>query len=120
MPISENALEHTVRPCWFNNRLFVIWAEVELQDEDAFADGSRADTVKVHPRFRLYASYKKYDDSWSTPRVYIENYCQTPALLPYRDWYLRRFGLAAMWPACFIRRRTTFSEINTRRLFNSA
>ncbi|WP_238344729.1 neuraminidase-like domain-containing protein [Pseudomonas sp. SWRI81] len=78
VPISEKALEHTVRPCWFNNRLFVIWAEVELQDEEATADETRADpSVKVNPRFRLYASYKKYDDSWSTPRVYIESYCKT-------------------------------------------
>jgi hypothetical protein len=81
VPISEKALEHTIRPCWFNNRLFVIWAEVELQDMDAIKDETRADTVNLYPRFRLYASYKKYDDSWSTPRVYIENYCQTPALV---------------------------------------
>ncbi|QXI17672.1 Tc toxin subunit A-related protein [Pseudomonas hamedanensis] len=82
VPISEKALEHTVRPCWFNNRLFVIWAEVELQDADATADEMPADpSVKVNPRFRLYASYKKYDDSWSTPRVHIERYCQTPELV---------------------------------------
>lgn len=82
VPISEKALEHTIRPCWFNNRLFVVWAEVEYQDPDAIAPEGRADTtVNVRPRFRLYASYKKYDDSWSTPRVYIENYCQTPALI---------------------------------------
>jgi hypothetical protein len=80
VPISEKALEHTVRPCWFNNRLFVIWAEVELQDPDAMTDEGRADTVKMKPRFRLYASYKKYDDSWSMPRVYIENYGQTMML----------------------------------------
>ncbi|WP_131108170.1 neuraminidase-like domain-containing protein [Pseudomonas sp. Sample_10] len=84
VPISEKALEHTIRPCWFNNRLFVTWAEVEYQDSDAIAPTpeNKADlSVKVHPRFRLYASYKKYDDSWSTPRVYIESYCQTPALV---------------------------------------
>jgi len=84
VPISEKALEHTIRPCWFNNRLFVIWAEVEIQDADAMApptDGKADITVKVFPRFRLCASYKKYDDSWSVPRVYLENYCQTPALV---------------------------------------
>ncbi|MBX9405807.1 efflux RND transporter periplasmic adaptor subunit [Pseudomonas baetica] len=84
VPISEKALEHTIRPCWFNNRLFVIWAELELQDADAMQspEEGRAETsVKVNPRFRLYASYKKYDDRWSTPRVYIESYCQTPALV---------------------------------------
>lgn len=84
VPISEKALEHTIRPCWFNNRLFVIWAEVEFQDSDAIAppsEGKADTTIKVYPRFRLYASYKKYDDSWSTPRVYIDSYCQTPALI---------------------------------------
>ncbi|MBF6035741.1 efflux RND transporter periplasmic adaptor subunit [Pseudomonas sp. P155] len=84
VPISEKALEHTIRPCWFNNRLFVIWAELELQDADATqlpVEGRADDSVKVNPRFRLYASYKKYDDSWSTPRIYIENYCQTKALI---------------------------------------
>jgi hypothetical protein len=81
VPISEKALEHTVRPCWFNNRLFVIWAEVELQDPDAIDSKTRAEIVKVYPRFRLYASYKKYDDSWSTPRVYIENYCDIEPLV---------------------------------------
>ncbi|WP_245150830.1 neuraminidase-like domain-containing protein [Pseudomonas fluorescens] len=82
VPISEKALEHTIRPCWFNNRLFVVWAEVEYQDPDAFLPEGKADmVVKARPRFRLYTSYKKYDDNWSTPRVYIESYCQTPALI---------------------------------------
>lgn len=84
VPISEKALEHTIRPCWFNNRLFVVWAELELQDTDAMPapEAGRADpSVKVNPRFRLYASYKKYDNSWSTPRIYIESYCQTPELI---------------------------------------
>jgi hypothetical protein len=84
VPISEKALEHTIRPCWFNNRLFIVWAELELQDADAMQapEGGKAEpAVKVNPRFRLYASYKKYDDNWSTPRIYIESYCQTPALI---------------------------------------
>lgn len=84
VPISEKALEHTIRPCWFNNRLFIIWAELELQAADAMQapeEGKAEPAVKVNPRFRLYASYKKYDDSWSTPRIYIESYCQTPALI---------------------------------------
>ncbi|WP_122698421.1 neuraminidase-like domain-containing protein [Pseudomonas viridiflava] len=84
VPISEKALEHTVRPCWFNNRLFVIWAELELQDATATQSpvtGEADPSVKVNPRFRLYASYKKYDDTWSTPRVYIESYCKTETLV---------------------------------------
>jgi len=81
VPISEKALEHTVRPCWFNNRLYVVWAELELQDANAIAEEGADTVVKAYPRFRLYASYKKYDDSWSTPRVYIDSYCQTKALV---------------------------------------
>ena len=85
VPISDKALEHTIRPCWFNNRLFVVWAEVEYQDPDALSPdsfgGNAQNSVKTHPLFRLYGSYKKYDDSWSTPRIYIENYCLTPALI---------------------------------------
>ncbi|MBV7553834.1 efflux RND transporter periplasmic adaptor subunit [Pseudomonas sp. PDM28] len=85
VPISEKALEHTIRPCWFNNRLFVVWAEVEYQDPNALSPdsfgGKAENSVKAHPLFRLYGSYKKYDDSWSTPRIYIENYCLTPALI---------------------------------------
>lgn len=82
VPISEKALEHTIRPCWFNNRLFVVWAELDYQDPDAISPGADTqNSVKAHPLFRLYGSYKKYDDSWSTPRVYIENYCLTPSLI---------------------------------------
>lgn len=85
VPISEKVLEHTIRPCWFNNRLFVVWAEVEYQDPDAIASiaagGKPENTVKANPLFRLYGSYKKYDDSWSTPRIYIENPCLTPELI---------------------------------------
>lgn len=84
VPISEKALEHTIRPCWFNNRLFIIWAELELQDADAMqapVEGKAEPAIRVNPRFRLYASYKKYDDSWSTPRIYIESYCETEALI---------------------------------------
>ncbi|WP_256666907.1 neuraminidase-like domain-containing protein [Pseudomonas sp. SJZ080] len=78
VPISEKALLHTVRACWFNNRLFIVWVEFEYQDPNAIAPVAGAlaeNTVKLHPRFRLYGSYKKYDDNWSTPRVYIDNYC---------------------------------------------
>ncbi|MBP5967454.1 MULTISPECIES: neuraminidase-like domain-containing protein [Pseudomonas] len=84
VPISEKALEHTIRPCWFNNRLFVIWAELEIQDADALASppaGQADNAIKAFPKFKLYASYKKYDDNWSAPRVYIESYCQTAALI---------------------------------------
>lgn len=85
VPISEKALEHTIRPCWFNNRLFVFWAELEVQDPAAMPEpppGSKEEsTGKVRPKFLLYGSYKKYDDTWSTPRLYVESYCSTTELI---------------------------------------
>ncbi|NMY93428.1 neuraminidase-like domain-containing protein [Pseudomonas proteolytica] len=85
VPISDKVLEHTIRPCWFNNRLFVVWAQVEYPDTEFFSpqarEGTAQETSKPYPLFRLYASYKKYDDSWSTPRVYAEHTCKTPGLI---------------------------------------
>ncbi|MGO4363979.1 neuraminidase-like domain-containing protein [Pseudomonas sp. PAB10] len=76
VPISEKAIEHSIRPTWFNNRLFIFWAEVVFQDPDAISSSDK----KVIPLFRLYGAYKKYDDTWSIPRVYIENYGTSDAL----------------------------------------
>ncbi|MFZ3279935.1 neuraminidase-like domain-containing protein [Pseudomonas sp.] len=101
VPISEKAIEHTIRPCWFNNRLFVIWAELELQDQTAMApetiEGKAANTVNIYPRLRLYASYQKYDDSWSTPRVYIESYCKTLDSTKTPDQLLRETQTIAVY-----------------------
>jgi hypothetical protein len=84
VPISTKAIEHSVRPVWFNKRLFVFWAEVTTTDENAMppspppADGQPAlPNSKANPMFRLYGAYKKYDDTWSTPQVYIEHYSTT-------------------------------------------
>ncbi|EJM65725.1 hypothetical protein PMI30_03093 [Pseudomonas sp. GM50] len=84
VPISTKAIEHSVRPVWFNKRLFVFWAEVTTTDENAMppspppADGQPAlPNSKANPMFRLYGAYKKYDDTWSTPQVYIESYSTT-------------------------------------------
>ncbi|WP_306660439.1 neuraminidase-like domain-containing protein [Pseudomonas nunensis] len=81
VPISNIAIEHTIRPVWFNKRLFVFWAEVTTNDADAMPsftppDGSTGPVpdIQNNPKFRLYGSYKKYDDTWSTPQVYIEHY----------------------------------------------
>ncbi|MBV4452393.1 MULTISPECIES: Tc toxin subunit A-related protein [Pseudomonas] len=85
VPISDKILEHTIRPCWFNNRLFVVWAQVEFSETNTLPAEERAprlqDSVKAYPLFRLYASYMKYNGSWSTPRVYVEHYCKTETLV---------------------------------------
>lgn len=87
VPISTKALEHTIRPVWFNKRLFVFWAEVTTTDSDAMPPASPPPegqqpppNTQTNPMFRLFGSYKKYDDTWSTPQVYIENYSTTREL----------------------------------------
>jgi hypothetical protein len=84
VPISNKAIEHSIRPVWFNNRLFVFWAEVTTTDNDTVPpftspEGSQS-SAQANPMFRLYGSYKKYDDTWSTPQVYIERYSTTQEL----------------------------------------
>lgn len=85
VPISDKAVQHTIRPCWFNNRLFIVWAQIDNPDpnlmEPAPTTHIAQEAVKSYPLFRLYGCYKKYDDTWSTPRIYIESPCQTPALI---------------------------------------
>lgn len=83
LPISDNAVEHSIRPVWFNNRLFVVWAEIIYQDSAATnpPPGAEAEnTSKTNPQFRLNISYKKYDDSWSAPQTYIQGYSDDKTL----------------------------------------
>ena len=85
VPISDKALRHTVRPCMFNNRLFIVWAELEKKKPDLMPSPPppqvRQEAVEPLPLFRLYVSYKKYDNTWSTPQVHIEYSCDTPSLI---------------------------------------
>ncbi|RON10227.1 toxin [Pseudomonas brassicacearum] len=73
LPISESAIEHTIRPVMFNNRLYVVWAECIFQDKAAVTKKDN-DTAKTNPLFRLNLCYKKYDDSWSTPQTCLQDY----------------------------------------------
>ncbi|MDU8541967.1 neuraminidase-like domain-containing protein [Pseudomonas syringae group sp. J248-6] len=91
--INANTLERTIRPVFFNNRLFVTWVdlihvteevEVTLPDGtiEADIDGgfpvnpppSIAPVTVITPNVRLVLniSYKKYDDSWSAPQIYMD------------------------------------------------
>ena len=75
VPIGEHAITHSVRPVWFNNRLFIFWADVTFEDPRPAAPNAQVrETTPASPLFRLYGSYKKYDNTWSTPRTYIEEY----------------------------------------------
>ncbi|MEE4148505.1 neuraminidase-like domain-containing protein [Pseudomonas viridiflava] len=91
--VNANTLERTIRPVYFNNRLFVTWVDLIhvtetvdvtlptgkiTPDEDgsfpvkppAAATPQVVSTPKV--RLLLNISYKKYDDSWSAPHVYLD------------------------------------------------
>lgn len=75
VPISDNAIEHTIRPVWFNNRLFVVWAECTQQDMEAVTDtDTNSKLTKSNPQLRLNLCYKKPDKSWSTPRTYLKTF----------------------------------------------
>ncbi|CAI3787364.1 hypothetical protein AHFPHNDE_01022 [Pseudomonas sp. MM227] len=88
LPISDSAIEQTIRPVYFNNRLFVAWVEAadstdsansgDLEAPSSNADGIYPDQPftdskpKATKRLRLNLTYKKYDDSWSAPQCYID------------------------------------------------
>ncbi|WP_448645349.1 Tc toxin subunit A-related protein [Pseudomonas mediterranea] len=84
VPIPEHAAEHLVRPVWFNNRLFVTWAECIHQDPSASSRAPSQDNTtppaKHHPLLRLSYCFRKQDGSWSTPRVALQGYCQDRTL----------------------------------------
>jgi hypothetical protein len=72
VPVSESAVENSIRPVWFNNRLFIIWAECICQDQSALHTPSNVTAVASrvqYPLLRLSYCFKKQDRSWSTPRV---------------------------------------------------
>ncbi|WP_256585286.1 MULTISPECIES: neuraminidase-like domain-containing protein [unclassified Pseudomonas] len=72
VPIPDDAIEHSIRPVWFNNRLFVVWAECIHQDPAAHS--SESQTTRNNPLFRLSLSYRKHDGSWSTARTCLQGY----------------------------------------------
>ncbi|MET0776846.1 MAG: neuraminidase-like domain-containing protein [Pseudomonas mandelii] len=73
LPVSDSAIEHTIRPVIFNKRLYVIWAECIDQDQASNEDNQH----KTFPLFRLNLCFKKYDGSWSTPKTCVQGYCST-------------------------------------------
>jgi len=80
VPIPENAVEHSIRPVWFNNRLFVVWAECIHQDQSAVSgplSNTQAATAGTsHPLLRLSLCFRKADGSWSAPRVCLQGHCR--------------------------------------------
>ncbi|WP_460131351.1 Tc toxin subunit A-related protein [Pseudomonas sp. S1_E04] len=86
LPISASAIERTIRPVLFNNRLFIFWVEcidsspdaLTVEHSQAPAPGTPVTTVKSNPMLRLNLVYKKYDDSWSVPQTIIEAWSEAP------------------------------------------
>lgn len=86
LPISASAIERTIRPVLFNNRLFVFWVEYVDSSPDAVSiehnqppePGAPVTTVKTNPMLRLNMVYKKYDDSWSVPQTVIQAWSEAP------------------------------------------
>lgn len=87
LSVSDATAEQSIRPVYFNSRLFFIWAECikptpsssfkparwDLEEKEHLADWINTHYVK----FRLNFSYKNHDGSWSAPQACIEKYCAT-------------------------------------------
>ncbi|MCF7697251.1 hypothetical protein KPG66_14695 [Mycetohabitans sp. B2] len=81
LPVGEATIERTIRPIFFNNRLFIVWLDwyptgapkgepLPIVDKTSrLADDPPS---MIRPQIRLNAIYKKYDDSWSAIRSYID------------------------------------------------
>ena len=94
LSIDENVPEQTVRPVFFNGRLFVVWAQcinpaassASIRDLAPFVGRGDDESISAYQQrlearlknnylqFRLYFSYQKLDDSWSTPQTCVQEY----------------------------------------------
>ncbi|MCL6703594.1 neuraminidase-like domain-containing protein [Pseudomonas sp. T1.Ur] len=86
----DEMADQTLRPVIFNNRLYVIWAEVtppmgplgshiktaEGADGATYSEGSESYRKSHFPKVQIKYSHKKYDDSWSAPHIVIDRYYQ--------------------------------------------
>jgi len=74
IPIPLDAVEHTIRPVWFNNRLFITWAQCIHQDPAGVTG------VKRDPRLLMSYCYKKTDGTWSAPQQVLSTFVNTGLL----------------------------------------
>lgn len=63
---SSNVLSWTVRPVFFNNRLYVSWVERDPTPKKK-SDGTDV-TPEVHA-YRVHYGYLRYDGTWSAPNI---------------------------------------------------
>ncbi|WP_407728675.1 neuraminidase-like domain-containing protein [Pseudomonas helleri] len=91
LPASDNIPDRSVRPVFFNNRLFIIWAQVikptpsfsetdplsdfkHDEDEQQYKARSEAFLKTRLSKISLNFIYQKYDGSWSLPQICIDEY----------------------------------------------
>ncbi|APV39203.1 hypothetical protein PFAS1_07535 [Pseudomonas frederiksbergensis] len=74
IPIPHDAIEHTIRPVWFNNRLFVTWAQCIHQDPAGVT------TNRKDPQLLMSYCYKKTDGTWSAPQTVLKNFINNDLL----------------------------------------
>ncbi|WP_248749315.1 neuraminidase-like domain-containing protein [Pseudomonas sp. MWU15-20650] len=87
LSVSDATAEQSIRPVYFNNRLFFIWAECikpaptsSGPPAQTHSEEKKQLTEWINSRyvkFRLNFSYKKHDGSWSAPKACIEEHCAT-------------------------------------------
>ncbi|RAX10178.1 insecticidal toxin complex protein TccB [Photorhabdus bodei] len=66
LPLSgDTVLEHTVRPVFYNDRLYVAWVE---RDPAVQKDANGKDIGKTHA-YGIKFGYKLYDDTWTAPNT---------------------------------------------------
>ncbi|OCR23580.1 toxin [Pseudomonas syringae] len=73
--VNANTLERTIRPVFFNNRLFMSWVDlIHVAGEPTITGSAEAPEVVNTEQVKLVfnLSYKKYDDSWSAPQIYMD------------------------------------------------
>jgi hypothetical protein len=91
LPASDNIPDRSVRPVFFNNRLFIIWAQV-IKPTPSLSEPAHLSDLKFDEDYQQYKArsepflktrfskislnfiYQKYDGSWSLPQVCIDEY----------------------------------------------
>ncbi|MEB0206599.1 neuraminidase-like domain-containing protein [Pseudomonas sp. CCC3.1] len=92
IPASANIPDRSIRPVYFNNRVFITWAQIisptSSASQNTVFSGREIDEdeklykMRLEPylksnftRVSLNFIFQKYDGSWSMPQVCIDEYC---------------------------------------------
>ncbi|MCW1243911.1 neuraminidase-like domain-containing protein [Pseudomonas sp. SAICEU22] len=87
----EELADQTLRPVTFNNRLFVVWAEVtppggpigsslKTVEGVTYREDDDSHNQSRYPKVQVKYAHKKFDGSWSTPQTVIDRYYQSDYL----------------------------------------